>query len=70
MNLYVKPQHIRSDHGAELTAVAVMRWLRDQSVGPVFIAPGHPRRRAPDRTMAPLRQPPPAPRALGYQTPE
>ena len=42
MKLYGKPQYIRSDHGAEFTAAAVMRWLRDQSVGPVFIAPGSP----------------------------
>lgn len=31
-----------SDQGAEFTAGAVMRWLRDQNVGPVFIAPGKP----------------------------
>ena len=28
MRLYGKPQYIRSDHGAEFTAAAVMRWLR------------------------------------------
>jgi putative transposase len=42
MHSYGKPQYIRSDHGAEFTAMAVMRWLRDQQVGPVFIAPGRP----------------------------
>jgi putative transposase len=42
MRLYGKPQYLRSDHGAEFTAAAVMRWLRDQNVGPVFIAPGSP----------------------------
>jgi len=42
MRLYGKPQFIRSDHGAEFTAAAVMRWLRDQQVGPVFIPPGKP----------------------------
>lgn len=42
MKLYGKPQHIRSDNGAEFTAGAVMRWLRDQNVGPAFIAPGSP----------------------------
>lgn len=42
MRLYGKPSHIRSDQGAEFTAGAVMRWLRDQNVGPVFIAPGKP----------------------------
>jgi len=42
MRLYGKPQYIRSDHGAEFSAAAVMRWLRDQNVGPVFIAPGSP----------------------------
>jgi len=42
MRIYGKPAFIRSDHGAEFTAAAVMRWLRDQQVGPVFIAPGSP----------------------------
>jgi len=42
MRLYGKPQYIRSDHGAEFTATAVMTWLRDRQVGPAFIAPGKP----------------------------
>lgn len=42
MRIHGKPQYIRSDNGAEFTAAAVMRWLRDQNVGPVFIAPGSP----------------------------
>lgn len=42
MRLHGKPAHIRSDQGAEFTAGAVMRWLRDQNVGPVFIAAGKP----------------------------
>lgn len=42
MKLYGKPQFIRSDNGAEFTAAAVMRWLRDQNIGPAFIAPGRP----------------------------
>ena len=42
MRLYGKPAWIRSDHGAEFTAVRVMRWLRDQAIGPAFIAPGSP----------------------------
>lgn len=42
MKLYGKPQYIRSDNGAEFTAKAVMKWLRDQNVGPAFIAPGRP----------------------------
>ena len=42
MRLYGKPEYIRSDHGAEFTAAAVMRWLRDQRVGPLYIAPGRP----------------------------
>ena len=42
MKLYGKPRFIRSDNGAEFTAGAVMRWLRDQDVGPVFIVPGRP----------------------------
>jgi transposase InsO family protein len=27
-------------YGSEFTAAAVMRWLRDQNVGPVYIKPG------------------------------
>jgi len=42
MRIYGKPQFIRSDNGAEFTAKAVMRWLRDQNVGPAYIAPGRP----------------------------
>ena len=42
MRLYGKPQFIRSDQGAEFTAGAVMRWLRDQQIGPHFIPPGKP----------------------------
>ncbi len=42
MRSHGKPQYIRSDNGAEFTATAVMRWLRDEQVGPVFIAPGRP----------------------------
>ena len=42
MKLYGKPQYIRSDNGAQFTAGAVMRWLRDQNVGPAFIAPDRP----------------------------
>jgi putative transposase len=42
MRLHGKPSFIRSDQGAEFTAGAVMRWLRDQNVGPMFIAPGKP----------------------------
>jgi transposase InsO family protein len=39
---YGKPAFIRSDNGAEFTAARVMRWLRDQSIGPAFITPGSP----------------------------
>lgn len=42
MRLHGKPQFIRSDNGAEFTAKAVMKWLRDQNVGPAYIAPGRP----------------------------
>lgn len=42
MKIYGKPQYIRSDNGAEFTATAVMRWLRDQNIGPAFITPGSP----------------------------
>ena len=42
MRLYGKPAYIRSDNGAEFTATAVMKWLRDQNVGPAYIKPGSP----------------------------
>ena len=42
MRLYGKPAYIRSDQGSEFTAGAVMRWLRDRSIGPAFIPPGRP----------------------------
>jgi transposase InsO family protein len=42
MRLYGKPSYIRSDNGAEFTAAKVMRWLRDQAIGPAFITPGSP----------------------------
>jgi putative transposase len=42
MRLYGKPAYVRSDNGAEFTAVRVMRWLRDNAIGPAFIAPGSP----------------------------
>lgn len=42
MRLHGKPQYIRSDNGAEFTATTVMRWLRDQNVGPTYIKPGSP----------------------------
>lgn len=40
MRLYGKPAFIRSDNGAEFTATTVMKWLRDQNVGPAHIKPG------------------------------
>jgi hypothetical protein len=42
MRLYGKPAFIRSDNGAEFTATAAMKWLRDQNVGPAYIKPGSP----------------------------
>jgi transposase InsO family protein len=42
MRLYGKPAYIRSDNGAEFTGTAVMKWLRDQNVGPAYIKPGSP----------------------------
>ncbi|MBB3192850.1 hypothetical protein FHS28_000215 [Roseateles terrae] len=38
MRLYGKPEHIRSDNGAEFNACSV----RDEGIGPAFIAPGKP----------------------------
>lgn len=37
IRLYGKPAYIRSDNGAEFTTIAVMKWLRDQNVGPAYI---------------------------------
>jgi transposase InsO family protein len=42
MRIYGKPAFIRSDNGAEFTATAVMKWLRDQNTGPTCIKPGSP----------------------------
>lgn len=42
MRLHGKPTFIRSDQGTEFTAGTVMRWLRDQRIGPAFIPPGRP----------------------------
>lgn len=42
MRQYGKPAYIRSDNGAEFTSAAVMHWLRDQNVGPIYIKPGSP----------------------------
>ena len=42
MRIYCKPAFIRSDNGAEFTATAVMKWLRDQNIGPAYIKPGSP----------------------------
>ena len=42
LRLYGKPGHVRSDNGAEFTAAKVMRWLRDNAIGPAFITPGSP----------------------------
>lgn len=42
MRLHGKPAFVRSDNGAEFTAAKVMRWLRDNAIGPAFIAPGSP----------------------------
>lgn len=42
MRLYGRPVFIRSDNGAEFTAIRVMKWLRDHNIGPAFIRPGSP----------------------------
>lgn len=34
MRISGKPEHIRSDNGAEFTARSVMRWLRDEAISP------------------------------------
>jgi transposase InsO family protein len=40
--LRVDRPEIRFDNGAEFTAMAVMKWLRDQNVGLAYIKPGSP----------------------------
>jgi hypothetical protein len=40
IHIYGKPAFIRSDNGGEFTATAVMKWLRDQNVGPAYITLG------------------------------
>lgn len=40
IRIYGKPAFIRSDNDAEFTATAVMKWLRDQNIGPTHIKPG------------------------------
>ena len=39
MRLYAKPAGVRSDNGAEFAAARIMRWLRDDVIGPAFVAP-------------------------------
>ncbi|MAE51745.1 MAG: IS3 family transposase, partial [Micavibrio sp.] len=44
-NLFVTrglPDHIRSDNGAEFTAIAVREWLGKMEVKPTYIEPGSP----------------------------
>jgi putative transposase len=36
------PVHLRSDNGPEFVAKAVQGWLKEQNVGPLYIAPGSP----------------------------
>ena len=36
------PKHIRSDNGPEFVSKAVQKWLRQASVGPLYIAKGSP----------------------------
>ena len=36
------PEHIRSDNGAEFTAIAVRQWLKRLGVKTLFIEPGSP----------------------------
>ena len=36
------PAHLRSDNGPEFVALAVQAWLKQQNVGPLYIAPGSP----------------------------
>ncbi len=40
MRLYGKPAYMHSDSGAEVTATAVIKWLRDANIGPAFIESG------------------------------
>lgn len=42
MRIYGKPAFIGSDNGAEFTAKAVMKWLRDQNIEPAYVKVGDP----------------------------
>ncbi|MEF3192582.1 MAG: integrase core domain-containing protein [Campylobacterales bacterium] len=42
MALHGKPQFIRSDNGPEFTATALIAWLKQERIGPLFIKPGSP----------------------------
>lgn len=42
MRIYVEPAFIRSDNGAPFMATAVMKWLREQNIGPAYIKQGSP----------------------------
>ena len=42
MTMHGKPRYIRSDNGPEFTAKALIRWLTENRIGPVFIKPGSP----------------------------
>jgi putative transposase len=42
IRIYGKPEHIRKDNTAELTACSVMRRLRDEAIRLAFIAPDKP----------------------------
>ena len=37
-----RPEHLRSDNGAEFTARTLMKWLSDLNVANIFIEPGSP----------------------------
>lgn len=42
MTIHGRPQFIRSDNGPEFTATALIKWLREERIGSLFIKPGSP----------------------------
>jgi transposase InsO family protein len=42
IEIYGRPEHIRSDNGPELVADSVRNWLGSRKIGTLYIAPGAP----------------------------
>ena len=42
MSLRVAPRHLRSDNGSDFISRAILRWLTDEKIEMMLIAPGKP----------------------------